>query len=84
MSKTCLDCSASYELEEKRCPKCGSTNFVGGTSSAKEIDKLFAQFDSPSSSLTKGRAPSTLGTGIKPSSLAAKRSNWIRMRLVLT
>ncbi|MFH2047041.1 MAG: CFI-box-CTERM domain-containing protein [Pseudomonadota bacterium] len=52
MSKTCTDCGADYGLNERRCPNCGSTNFVGGASSADDIDKLFAQFDSESVQLT--------------------------------
>lgn len=52
MSKKCSDCGADYGLDERRCPKCGSTNFVGGASSADDIDKLFAQIDSESVKLT--------------------------------
>ena len=52
MSKKCLDCGTAYVIDDKRCPKCGSTNFVGGMSSSDDIAKLFAQMDSESRKIT--------------------------------
>lgn len=52
MSKTCTDCGTDYDLDSRRCPRCGSTNFFGGASSVADIDKLFAQLDSESVELT--------------------------------